>query len=113
MTIAREWIFGPVVSVIPADSEEQAVAIANDSVFGLNASVYTNDADRAYRIARQLRSGTVVHNAFRWDFSIPFGGFKQSGLDREGGTEGLLPFHEVKTVILDAEPAAAPAKAAR
>jgi aldehyde dehydrogenase (NAD+) len=112
MTIAREEIFGPVVSVIPADSEEQAVAIANDSVFGLNASVFTNDANRAYGIARQLRSGTVGHNAFRCDFSIAFGGFKQSGLGREGGTEGLLPFLEVKTIILDAEPTSAPVKTA-
>jgi aldehyde dehydrogenase (NAD+) len=105
MTIAREEIFGPVVSVIPADSEEQAVEIANDTVFGLNASVFTNDADRAYHVARQLRSGTVGHNAWRTDFSIAFGGFKQSGIGREGGTEGLLPFLEVKTVILDDEPA--------
>src|SRR3546814_18138911 len=61
MTIAREEIFGPVVSVIPADSEEQALDIANDSVFGLNASVFTNDPERAYRAARRLRSGTVGH----------------------------------------------------
>jgi betaine-aldehyde dehydrogenase len=104
MTIAREEIFGPVVSVIPADSEKQAVEIANDSVFGLNASVFTEDTDRAYSVARQLRSGTVGHNAFRTDFSIAFGGFKQSGIGREGGTEGLLPFLEAKTVILDNEP---------
>lgn len=105
MTIAREEIFGPVVSVIPADSEEQAVEIANDTVFGLNASVFTHDSDRAYRVARQLRSGTVGHNSFRTDFSIAFGGFKQSGIGREGGTEGLMPFLETKTVILDDEPA--------
>lgn len=105
MTIAREEIFGPVVSVIPADNEEQAVDIANDTVFGLNASVFTNDIERAYQVARQLRSGTVGHNAFRSDFSIAFGGFKQSGIGREGGTEGLHPFLETKTVVLDAEPA--------
>jgi acyl-CoA reductase-like NAD-dependent aldehyde dehydrogenase len=104
MTIAREEIFGPVVSVIPADSEAQAVEIANDSVYGLNASVFTNDPERAYRVARQLRSGTVGHNSFRTDFSIAFGGFKQSGIGREGGTEGLLPFLETKTVILEGEP---------
>ncbi len=104
MTIAREEIFGPVLSVIPADSEEAAVAIANDTVYGLNASVFTNDADRAYDTARRLRSGTVGHNSFRTDFGIAFGGFKQSGIGREGGTEGLLPFLETKTVILDAEP---------
>jgi aldehyde dehydrogenase (NAD+) len=104
MTIAREEIFGPVLSVIPADSEAQAVEIANDSVYGLNASVFTNDPERAYRAARDLRSGTVGHNSFRTDFSIAFGGFKQSGIGREGGTEGLLPFLETKTVILEGEP---------
>lgn len=103
MTIAREEIFGPVVSIIPADSEADAVNIANDSVFGLNASVFTNDPDRAYAVARGLRSGTVGHNAQRIDFSIAFGGFKQSGIGREGGLEGLLPFLETKTIILEEE----------
>ncbi len=105
MTIAREEIFGPVVSVIPARDEAEAVDIANDSPFGLNASVFTDDVEKAYRIARQLRSGTVGHNAFRADFSIAFGGFKQSGIGREGGVEGLLPFLESKTIILDNTPA--------
>ena len=105
MTIAREEIFGPVVSVIPADNEEQAIDIANDSLFGLNSAVFTADTDRAYRVARRLRAGTVGHNAFRTDFMIGFGGFKQSGLGREGGRDGLLPFLESKTVLLDAEPA--------
>jgi len=104
MTIAREEIFGPVVSVIPARDEHQAVEIANDSVYGLNASVFTRDSERAYHIARRLRSGTVGHNAFRTDFSIAFGGFKQSGIGREGGKEGVYPFLETKTLILDAEP---------
>jgi aldehyde dehydrogenase (NAD+) len=105
-TIAREEIFGPVLSVIAADDERQAVAIANDTIYGLNASVFTNDADRAREVAGQLRSGTVGHNAFRTDFGIAFGGFKQSGLGREGGTEGLLPFLETKTVILNGVPSA-------
>ena len=103
-TIAREEIFGPVLSVIPADSEEQAIEIANDTIYGLNASVFTNDTDRAYAVSRRLRAGTVGHNSFKTDFSIAFGGFKQSGIGREGGTEGLYPFLEAKTVILD-EPA--------
>ena len=103
-TIAREEIFGPVLSVIPADNEANAVDIANDTVYGLNASVFTNDVERAYATARQLRAGTVGHNSFRTDFSIAFGGFKQSGIGREGSTEGLLPFLETKTVILDAMP---------
>jgi acyl-CoA reductase-like NAD-dependent aldehyde dehydrogenase len=104
-TIAREEIFGPVLSVIAADSESGAVDIANDSIYGLNASVFTNDVERAYSTARELRSGTVGHNSFRTDFSIAFGGFKQSGIGREGGIEGLYPFLETKTVILDEEPA--------
>jgi aldehyde dehydrogenase (NAD+) len=104
-TIAREEIFGPVLSVIAADGEAQAVEIANDSIYGLNASVFTNDVERAYATARELRSGTVGHNSFRTDFNIAFGGFKQSGIGREGGTEGLHPFLETKTLILDARPA--------
>lgn len=103
-TIAREEIFGPVLSVIPADSEAQAVSIANDTIYGLNASVFTNDADRAYAIARQLRSGTVGHNSFRTDSSMGFGGFKQSGIGREGGVEGLYSYIESKAVILEETP---------
>jgi acyl-CoA reductase-like NAD-dependent aldehyde dehydrogenase len=104
-TIAREEIFGPVLSVIPADGEEQMIAVANDTIFGLNASVFTNDLERARDVAGQLRSGTVGHNAFRTDFGIAFGGFKQSGIGREGGIEGLMPFLESKTVILEGTPA--------
>jgi acyl-CoA reductase-like NAD-dependent aldehyde dehydrogenase len=104
-TIAQEEIFGPVLSVIPVADEEEMVSTANDTVYGLNASVFTPDVDRARQISRRLRSGTVGHNAFRTDFSIAFGGFKQSGIGREGGIEGLLPFLEAKTVILDGPPA--------
>ena len=102
--LAQEEIFGPVLSVIPADDEQEAIDIANDTIYGLNASVFTNDVERAREVARQLRSGTVGHNAFRTDFGIAFGGFKQSGIGREGGTEGLLPFLETKTVILEGRP---------
>jgi aldehyde dehydrogenase (NAD+) len=66
--------------------------------------VFTNDTDRALAVARRLRSGTVGHNAQRTDFGIAFGGFKQSGVGREGGVEGLLPFLESKTIILESEP---------
>ena len=104
MTIAREEIFGPVIAVMPFESEADAVRIANDSDFGLNASVYTPDADRFYRLARQIRSGTVGHNGVRGDFGIGWGGFKQSGIGREGGVGGLMPFLEAKTLIMDAEP---------
>jgi aldehyde dehydrogenase (NAD+) len=103
-TIAREEIFGPVLSVIPADDEDQAIAIANDSPYGLNSSVFTDDIDRARYVASRLRAGTVGHNAFRTDFGIAFGGFKQSGIGREGGAEGLHPFLETKTVILEGRP---------
>ncbi|MGB8195882.1 MAG: aldehyde dehydrogenase [Acidimicrobiales bacterium] len=105
-TIAQEEIFGPVLSVIPVDNEEAAIKVANDTIYGLNASVFTNDVDRAREVAGQLRSGTVGHNAFRSDFGIGFGGFKQSGIGREGGREGLLAYLESKTVILDGPPAA-------
>jgi acyl-CoA reductase-like NAD-dependent aldehyde dehydrogenase len=103
-TIAQEEIFGPVLSVIPADDEADAVRIANDTIYGLNASVFTEDVDRARDVAGQLRSGTVGHNAFRTDFGIAFGGFKQSGIGREGGVEGLRPYLEIKTVILNDTP---------
>ena len=106
-TIAREEIFGPVLTVIPCDGDTQAVDIANDSIYGLNASVFSNDIDRVYDIGRRLQSGTVGHNAFRGgDFTIGFGGFKQSGIGREGGVEGLLPYLETKTLLLDSTPSA-------
>jgi aldehyde dehydrogenase (NAD+) len=106
-TIAREEIFGPVLSVIPAADEHDAVRIANDTIYGLNASVFTNDVDRARAVASELRSGTVGHNNFRTDFGMAFGGFKQSGIGREGGKEGLAPFLETKTVILEGRPTSA------
>jgi aldehyde dehydrogenase (NAD+) len=90
--------------VIPADDERDAVRVANDTIYGLNASVFTDDVERARSVAGELRSGTVGHNAFRTDFGIAFGGFKQSGIGREGGVEGLHPFLETKTVILEGRP---------
>jgi acyl-CoA reductase-like NAD-dependent aldehyde dehydrogenase len=104
--IAQEEIFGPVLSVIRAEDDADAVRIANDSIYGLNASVFTRDVDRAAAIGRQLRCGTVGHNAFRSDFTIAFGGFKQSGIGREGGKEGLLSYLETKVMILDDVPTA-------
>jgi aldehyde dehydrogenase (NAD+) len=104
MMIAREEIFGPVLSVIAYDDVDHAVEIANDSWAGLNANIFTNDADRAYGVARRLLSGTVGHNGFRVDTNIAFGGFKQSGLGREGGREGLMPYLESKTILLDRSP---------
>lgn len=102
--IAQEEIFGPVLSVIPAEDERDAVRIANDTVYGLNAAVFTHDADRASAVARELRAGTVGHNNFRTDFGIGFGGFKQSGVGREGGVEGLTHYLENKTIIFEDRP---------
>ena len=95
------------LSVIPAENQANAVDIANDMIYPLNASMFTNDVELAYATARQLRSDTVGHNSFRTDFSIAFDGFRQSGVGREGGTEGLLPFLETKTAILDDMPKSA------
>lgn len=99
--IAREEVFGPVLTVIKARDEADAIAIANDTPFGLNNSVFTRDAARAYAVARQLRSGTVGHNAWRSDMSIGFGGFKESGIGREGGINGLRAYLEPKTLIME------------
>ncbi len=102
--IAQEEIFGPVLSVIPAENDQHAVDIANDTIYGLNAAVFTPDAARAREVAARLRSGTVGHNGMRLDMGTAFGGFKQSGIGREGGREGLLPYLETKTVLLDDAP---------
>jgi acyl-CoA reductase-like NAD-dependent aldehyde dehydrogenase len=102
MRIAREEIFGPVLSVLPVDDEADAVRAANDSDFGLFGAVFTNDRDAAYRVARAMRTGTVTHNIFRFDPSLPFGGFKQSGIGREGGTEAIGSYTELKSILLDA-----------
>lgn len=101
-TIAQEEIFGPVLCVIPYDSLEQAIEMANDTIFGLNAAVFTHDTAQALSVARRIRAGSVGHNASRTDFSIGFGGFKQSGIGREGGEEGLMAFLESKTIVVDA-----------
>lgn len=104
MVIAQEEIFGPVTAVIPYDSEEEAIAIANASDFGLSGAVYTNDTDRAYAIARRIRTGTFTQNGREFDLTNPFGGFKKSGIGREGAREGLEAFVEVKSVFLPRAP---------
>jgi aldehyde dehydrogenase (NAD+) len=103
--IAQEEIFGPVLSLIACEDEEDAIRIANDSNYGLSGSVLTHDVDAAYRIARAVRSGGVGMNGLRLDLGLPFGGFKQSGMGREGGTEGLMGCLESKTILLDGAPA--------
>lgn len=101
MVIAQEEIFGPVIALIPCDGEDEAIRTANDTVYGLNGAVLTHDNARAYAVARQIRAGNVSQGRMRIDFSIAFGGFKQSGIGREGGRDGLLPYLEAKTLMLD------------
>jgi aldehyde dehydrogenase (NAD+) len=98
MTIAREEIFGPVLSIIPFDDEEEAVAIANDTPYGLTNYVQSQDPARCNRLARQLRSGMVEMNGKPRSAGSPFGGMKASGNGREGGVWGLEDFCEVKAV---------------
>jgi aldehyde dehydrogenase (NAD+) len=104
MKIAQEEIFGPVLVVIPYDGDDNAVEIANDSNYGLCGSVWTNDNDRGLGIARQVRTGTYMLNSFApIDFATPFGGFKESGVGREFGPEGLESFLEKKSIGLPAD----------
>jgi aldehyde dehydrogenase (NAD+) len=98
MMIAREEIFGPVLSIIPFDTEEEAVQIANETVCGLTNYVQTQDDAKANRMARRLRSGMVEMNGNPRGAGSPFGGYKQSGNGREGGVWGLEDFLEVKAV---------------
>lgn len=100
MRIAQEEIFGPVVSVIPYRDDADAVRIANDSNFGLSGTVFTGDVERGTRVARQVRTGNVSINGLQLDPRIPFGGYKQSGVGREGGPEGLSEYLETKAIYL-------------
>jgi acyl-CoA reductase-like NAD-dependent aldehyde dehydrogenase len=102
--IAQEEIFGPVLCLIPAEDEEDAIRIANESNYGLNGSVLTTDVQAAYDVSRRIRTGVMGQNGMRMEFGSPFGGFKQSGIGREGGEEGLWPYVETKTVLLDGAP---------
>ena len=104
-TIAQEEIFGPVLSVIPADNEEQAIEIANDTIYGLNASVFTNDLDRAYAVGRTAACRHRRSQRLQDRLRHRLRRLQAIGHRREGGVEGLLPFLETKTVILDGPPA--------
>ena len=98
MKIAREEIFGPVLSIIPFENEEEAIAITNDTTYGLTNYVQTQDKQKAHRVSKQVRSGGVEINGTLMSGGTAFGGFKQSGNGREGGTWGLEEFLEVKTI---------------
>jgi aldehyde dehydrogenase (NAD+) len=99
MTIAREEIFGPVIAILPYKTEEEAIAIANDTVYGLSANVESKDVAHAARVARQIRAGQVKINYPAWDTFAPFGGYKQSGNGREYADWGIHDFLEVKAII--------------
>jgi acyl-CoA reductase-like NAD-dependent aldehyde dehydrogenase len=99
-TIAREEVFGPVLAVVPFTEEDEAVRLANDTEYGLGASVFTGDAKRAFRVSRALRAGMIGVNGFQLEPHVPFGGFKQSGLGREGGRSAYEAYTELKTVMM-------------
>ena len=98
MRVAREEIFGPVLAMMPFDSEEEAIELANDTPYGLAAYVQTDDPQRARRVSRQLRAGMIQVNGAHRASGAPFGGYKQSGVGREGGVWGIEEFLEIKTV---------------
>jgi len=100
MVIAQEEIFGPVLAIIPYDTEEEAIEIANDSIFGLSGAVWSGDDDRAKRVAKQIRTGQVSVNGGAFNIVAPFGGYKQSGIGRELGPHGLTEFTETKALQL-------------
>jgi aldehyde dehydrogenase (NAD+) len=105
MSIAREEIFGPVLCVIPFDDDDDAVRIANDSIYGLSAMVTSADPQRALAVARRLRTGTVnVNGGNFYAGDAPFGGYKQSGIGREMGLEGFEEYLETKTIALGIAP---------
>ena len=105
MRIAREEIFGPCCHIAPFSTEEEVLALANDTPYGLCATVWTRDVARAHDVARRLRAGTVWVNCYDvFDAAAPFGGFKQSGFGRELGERGLDPYLETKTVTVSLAP---------
>lgn len=99
-TLAQEEVFGPVLAVVPFDDEQEAIRLANDTEYGLGATVYTSDVSRAFRVSRSLRAGSIGINGFTVEPHVPFGGFGESGLGREGGREAFESYTEQKTVLL-------------
>jgi acyl-CoA reductase-like NAD-dependent aldehyde dehydrogenase len=99
MTIAQEEIFGPVLSIIPYEDEEDAVRIANDTIYGLMGAVFSSDVEHAKKVARRIRAGQVQINSGGFNPNAPFGGYKQSGKGREAGKYGLEEFLEIKALL--------------
>jgi phenylacetaldehyde dehydrogenase len=99
MTVVREEIFGPVIVVVPFDGEDEGVAIANDSEYGLYDYVFSQDAARAFRVAKQLRCGHVGINTAQRNHEAPFGGFKMSGIGRDGGEFGVHAYTELQSIV--------------
>ena len=99
MTIAREEIFGPVLSIIPYEDDDEAIRIANDTPYGLSGYVSSGDLERARRVASKMRTGMVHINGASLDAQAPFGGYKQSGNGREWGPYGMEEFLEVKSIF--------------
>jgi aldehyde dehydrogenase (NAD+) len=99
MTIAREEIFGPVLSILPYHDEEEAIAIANDTPYGLSGYVSSGSLEHARKVAARLRTGNVHLNGAQASFDAPFGGYKQSGNGREWGVNGFEEFLETKAVL--------------
>jgi aldehyde dehydrogenase (NAD+) len=99
MSISREEIFGPVLSILPYESEQEAIDKANDSLYGLAAYVSSKDLDHARKVAADLRAGTVNINYPDWDTCAPFGGYKQSGNGREYADWGMMEFLETKGIV--------------
>ena len=106
MRICREEIFGPVASVLRYDTLDQAIAIANDSDYGLHGGVFTADPQRAAEVARRVHTGTFSVNAFVYNSEAPFGGVKNSGIGRDTGPEAVQAYYELKTINLDPPTAA-------
>ena len=98
MRIAQEEIFGPVLVIIPFKDEAEAIKIANDTPYGLAAYIQTGDHEKAERVAMQLRAGAIHINGGEFNYGSPFGGYKQSGNGREGGSMGLEDYLETKTL---------------
>jgi acyl-CoA reductase-like NAD-dependent aldehyde dehydrogenase len=100
-TIAQEEIFGPVVCVTPYEDVDDAIRLANETSFGLAGAVFTNDSQAAYRVARAVKAGSIGQNGLKPDFNIAFGGYKQSGIGREGGLDAIEHYLEIKTLVFE------------